>query len=141
MWYLPHVGAKSGLPVYAGQAYAKRDGRQFARPKHLLVDERGQTLLMGAGTEYGVRYPGGASRPVMYRNASTQSDDLIVLCGMTGNKFRYLQRVETGPDGEPIFRDLGEVAIEGLPDEGYDAYNYHAVLAVIGERGPGRTCC
>ncbi|NUQ63863.1 MAG: hypothetical protein HUU20_15405 [Pirellulales bacterium] len=132
LWFLPQVGLDGGLPVFAGQAYAKRDGRQFARPKHLLVDERGQTLLLGTGMEYGIRYPGGAARPVMYRNSSTQSDDLIVLCGMTGNEWCYLQRAGSGPGGEPLFKDLGEIVIEGLPDEGYDAYNYHAVPALVG---------
>ncbi|MEX0724901.1 MAG: hypothetical protein WD065_01445 [Planctomycetaceae bacterium] len=135
LWYLPHVGNESGLPVFAGEPFSKRDGRQFARPKFLLKDEQGETLLMGEGKEGAVRYPGGASRPVMYRNTSTTSDDLIVLCGMTAIELRYLQRVETGPDGEPIFRDLGEMTIEAMPDEGYDAYNYHAVLATVGE-GP-----
>ena len=135
LWYLPHVGAKNGLPVFGGQAYAKRDGKQFARPRNLLADEQGQTLLIGEGTESGIRYPGGASRPVMYRNASTKSDDLIVLCGMDGNEFRYLQRVQSGPDGAPVFKDLGKVSIENRPDDGYDAYNYHAVLAILSD-GP-----
>ena len=132
LWFLTQVGMKDGLPVFAGQNYARRDRSKFARPKHLLTDEQGQTLLMGEAKEYEIRYPGGASRPVMYRNDSTKSDDLIVLCGMTGNEFRYLQRVKSGPDGEPIFRDLGEVSIEELPDDGYDPYNYHAVVTIIG---------
>ena len=135
LWFLPHAGAKDGLPVFAGKTYAKKDGKQFARPQHLLADERGQTLLIGEGTENGIRYPGGASRPVMLRNGNTQTDDLIVLSGMDGNHIRYLQRGKTGSNGEPVFQDLGEVAIENLPEEGYDAYNYHAVLAVHGE-GP-----
>lgn len=135
LWFLPYVEMKHGLPVFAGQDYVKRDGRKFARPKHLLVDERGQTLLMGEAKEYETRYPGGASRPVMYHNESTSSDDLIVLCGMIGNEFRYLQRVKSGPDGEPVFRDLGEVTINDLPDDGYDPFNYHAVLAIVGN-GP-----
>ncbi len=132
LWFLPHVGAKDGLPVFAGSTYVKRDGKQFAKPKYLLADDQGQTLLVGEGTENGIRYPGGASRPVMYRNAETMSDDLIVLSGMDGNHVRYLQRANTGTDGAPVFKDLGEVAVENLPDEGYDAYNYHAVLAVHG---------
>lgn len=133
LWHMPLVAQKDGLPVFDGQLYTKRDGRSFARPKHLLADEKGQTLLMGEAKEFGIRYPGGASRPVMYRNDSANSNDLIVLCGMTANELRYLQRVSTGPDGEPIFRDAGEMTIEELPDEGYDAYNYHAVLALIGK--------
>ena len=131
LWYLPHTGHNHGLPVFGGRNYTKKDGKQYARPRHLLVDEQDQTLLIGEGTENGVRYPGGASRPIMYRNAKTKSDDLIVLSGMDGNHFRYLQRVKSGPDGEPIFKDLGELEIENRPDDGYDAYNYHAVLAVI----------
>ena len=135
LWHLPHAGAKDGRPIFAGTTYAKKDGTRYARPKHLLADDRGQTLLIGEGTENGLRYPGGASRPVMYRNAETNSDDLIVLSGMDGNHIHYLQRVETGADGEPVFRELGEFLIEDLPDDGYDAYNYHAVLAIHGE-GP-----
>ncbi|MDA0835611.1 MAG: hypothetical protein O3A29_20240 [Planctomycetota bacterium] len=133
LWYLPHTGNENGIPVFAGEPYAKRDGRKFARPKFLLKDEQGKTLLMGEGKEGDIRYPGGASRPVMYRNATTNSDDLIVLCGMTAIELRYLQHVENGPGGEPIFRDLGEMTIDDMPDEGYDAYNYHAVLAMVGD--------
>ena len=135
LWYLPHVGAKDGLPIFAGTPFALKDGTRYSRPKHLLKDNRGQTLLIGQGTENGVRYPGGASRPVMYHNAESNSDDLIVLSGMDGNEIRYLQRTGTGAEGGPIFEDLGEITIENLPDDGYDAYNYHAVLAIHGE-GP-----
>lgn len=133
LWYMPQTSVKDDVPIFGGRTYAKRNGKQFARPRNLLTDEQGKTLLMGYGTENGIRYPGGASRPVMYRNENTQSDDLIVLCGMDGNEFRYLQRVKTGPEDEPVFQDLGEMLIEGLPDEGYDAYNYHGVLAVVGD--------
>jgi hypothetical protein len=135
LWYLPQVHLQDGLPVFAGQSYTKRDGRKFARPRHLLVDEQGQSLLMGQAKEYETEYPGGASRPVMYRNETTNSDDLIVLCGMVGNEFRYLHRVGSDPGGEPVFRDLGELSIQDLPDDGYDPYNYHAVMTIIGN-GP-----
>lgn len=134
LWFMPHVGAKAGVPIFGGQPYKKKDGSEFARPQHLLVDERGQTLLMGEGTENGIRYPGGASRPVMYRNRDSQSEDLIVLCGMDGNQFRYLRRMNSGSDSGPVFKDLGELEIAGLPDDGYDPFNYHAVLAVIGDK-------
>ncbi len=133
LWYMPQVGVKEGLPQYAGQRYQKRNGQEFARPKHLLADERGETLLLGQAQEFEHRYPGGASRPVMYRHGQTHSNDLLVLCGMVGNEFRYLQRAKSGLDGGLVFRDLGAVTIEGLPDDGYDAYNYHGVLAVIGD--------
>ena len=33
--------------------------------------------LLGEGKEYEVRYPGGTTRPVMYRNQRTGSDDLL----------------------------------------------------------------
>ena len=131
LWHLPHVGVKDGLPVFAGERYAKRDGKVFAKPKHLLVDEQEQPFLLGEGKECQVRYPGGTTRPVMYRNENTRSDDLLVLCGMVGNQLRYLRRVKSGADG-PIFRDLGEINIEGLPDDGYDAYCYHAVVTLVG---------
>ncbi len=134
LWYLPQAGTKDRLPSYAGTAYSKRDGTQYARPAHLLVDEQGQTLLIGEGTENGIRYPGGASRPVMYHNAATNSADLIVVSGMDGNNIRYLKRVSTGVDGDPIFSDLGELTIEDLPDDGYDAYNYHAVAEIAGNQ-------
>ncbi len=133
LWFLPQTGVKDGVPIYTGKEYAKRSGKVFARPQHLLADEQGRTLLMGQAKEYDHVYPGGASRPVMYRNAATNSDDLIVLCGMIGNELRYLQRVKSGPEGEPIFKDLGEFQIDDLPDAGYDPYNYHAVLATFGD--------
>lgn len=133
LWFLPHLGIKGGLPSFAGQEYAKRSGKVVARPRDLLVDGQGATLLMGTAKEYDHIYPGGASRPVMYRNTTTSSDDLLVLCGMTGNEFRYLHLDTTGPDGTPVFKDLGEFQIDGLPDAGYDAYNYHAVLATFGD--------
>ncbi|MBL8852170.1 MAG: hypothetical protein JNG89_21030 [Planctomycetaceae bacterium] len=133
LWFLPQTRVCDGLPVFAGREYAKRSGKVFARPRHLLVDDQGATLLMGVAKEYEHVYPGGASRPVLYRNATTKSDDLIVLCGMTGNELRYLHRDSSGPEGEPVFRDLGEFEIDDLPDAGYDAYNYHAVLATFGD--------
>lgn len=133
LWFLPLVGVKEGKPVYSGTNYSRRSGQVFARPRNLLADEQGQTLLLGKAKEYATVYPGGASRPVMYRNAATRSDDLIVLCGMIGNELRYLQRNGSGPDGEPVFKDLGEMQIDDLPDAGYDPYNYHAVLATFGD--------
>jgi hypothetical protein len=133
LWLLPQTGVKDGAPIFEGTEYAKRNGKIFAKPRHLLNDEQGRTLLMGTAKEYANVYPGGASRPVMYRNAATNSDDLIVLCGMIGNELRYLQCVKSGPDGEPIFKDLGEVQIDDLPDAPYDPYNYHAVLATFGD--------
>lgn len=133
LWWLPRTGDRDGLPVYGGTPYAKRDGRRFARPQNLLADEKGQTILLGQAREFDDSYPGGATRPVAYRNESTKSDDLIVLCGMLGNEFRYLRQVKSGADGEPIFRDIGSVVIDKLPDEGYDPYNYHAVLATTGD--------
>ncbi len=36
-------------------------------------------------------------------------------------------------DGGPIFKDLGEVRLEGFPYEEFDAYSYHAVVAVTRE--------
>ena len=131
LWYLPQSGKQKHQPLFAGSGYTKRDGQKFSRPKHLLKDEQGQTLLVGMGAENGIRYPGGASRPVMYRNSATTSDGLIVLGGMDGNTIHYLQQVKTGAENEPIYQDLGEITIEGLPDDGYDPYNYHAVLALV----------
>lgn len=133
LWFLPQTGIKDGKPIYAGKQYAKRNGKVFARPQHLLADEQGRTLLMGTAKEYANVYPGGASRPVMYRNSTTNSDDLIVLCGMIGNELRYLQHVKSDADDAPVFKDLGEFQIDNLPDDGYDPYNYHAVLATFGD--------
>jgi hypothetical protein len=45
---------------------------------------------------------------------------------------RYLRRVLTGPAGEPVFRDLGLVSLEGSPDAVFDPYSYHAVVTVAG---------
>ncbi|MSR60813.1 MAG: hypothetical protein EXS05_24760 [Planctomycetaceae bacterium] len=135
LWYLPHGGVKAGLPQYEGVKYSKRDGKIFAKPKHHVTDENGEPLLLGEAVDAGVRYPGGAARPVMYRNESRKSDDLLVLCGMAGNTLKYLQRVKTGPAGEPFFKDLGEVVVDGFPDEGFDPFCYHAVVTTFGE-GP-----
>lgn len=132
LWYMPFGGTKEGLPLYQGVRYAKRDGKEFARPKFRLADERGQPFLLGPATEAGVRYRGGASRPAAYHNARTGSDDLLVLCGNAGNELRYLQRIRTGSAGEPIFRDLGLVSLRGGPDDVFDPFSYHAVATIVG---------
>jgi hypothetical protein len=133
LWFLPQTDVTDGLPRFSGREYSKRNGEVFAKPQNLLKDGQGAPLLMGEAKEYQHVYPGGASRPVMYRNSTTNSDDLIVLCGMTGNELRYLHLDRLGPEGEPVFNDLGEFQVDDLPDAGYDAYNYHAVLATCGD--------
>ncbi|HEY0983818.1 hypothetical protein [Schlesneria sp.] len=135
LWFMPHTGNEGHEPAFAGRLYNKRDGRPFARPRHLLKDEQGETLLMGTAAENGIRYPGGAARPVMYRNEVTGSHGLLVVGGMERNQIHFLQQVKTGAENEPIFQDHGEVTIEGLPDEGYDPYNYHAVLTLVETAG------
>lgn len=133
LWLLPRIGSRDGRSNFGGTRYLNKDGREFARPEYLLTDEHGQTLLLGHGSENGIRYPGGASRPLGYPNAVTGGEDLIVLAGMNGFEFRFLKRAGDGAAGQPLFRDLGEMVVEDLPDEGYDAYNYHAVLALVGD--------
>ena len=140
LWYMPQSGVKDGLPLYEGVRYTKRDGKEFTRPRFRLADARGRPFLLGQAAQGGVRYRGGASRPAAYRNESTGSDDLLVLCGNQGNELRYLQRVGTGAEGEPVFKDLGRVSLEGSPDgtfgdpyRYFDPYSYHAVVTVVGE--------
>ncbi|MEW6755896.1 MAG: hypothetical protein AB1505_33700 [Candidatus Latescibacterota bacterium] len=146
LWWLPDLSRGRGPAAYRGVPYEKRDedlptpvgqelvrqhGRAFAKPEHKLCDEGGQPLLLGTGTDTGgLRYPGGAARPTLYRNEHTGAADLLVLAGMAGSTLLYMQRAGDGPGGAPAFRDLGPVTLEGVERLGRTINDFHAAAAV-----------
>jgi hypothetical protein len=113
LWWLPQRGMVDGLPAYPGQPYQLPKGEAFARPALQPLDEDGHPFLLGQGVEDGQHYRGCQTRPLAYRNPQTGSDDLLVRAGMLRQELHYLRRLSAGPAGAPVFRNLGEVDLEG----------------------------
>jgi hypothetical protein len=87
----------------------------YAKPEERIGDEEGRAFLLGIGSDTGgVRFEGGNTRPVIYRNEQTGSFDLLVLAGTLGDRLYYLQRANPVSERKPVFRNLGEVTINGL---------------------------
>ena len=129
LWWLPDVGAGDAPPEYRGVPYEippakiqsrfgkqliEKHGCRYVRPAERLCDETGQPFSLGDSIDSGTYYQGAYTRPVLYRNRVTGSNDLMVLAGGAGSgisqHLHYLQRVgDSG--GAPVFRDLGEIGL------------------------------
>jgi hypothetical protein len=81
-----------------------------------------------------VEYKGGITRPVLYKNEITGSNDLMVLAGMRNPKIYYLQRVNNGDSGKPIFKNIGEIDTCGVFDP-YKLVYCHTKLIVVNNDG------
>jgi hypothetical protein len=144
LWWLPDVSGGIGAAEYRGIPYRKREedtptkrgkefvgryGQSYAKPQARICDEAGEPFLLGTGSDTGgLRYPGGNTRPVVYRNRQTGTHDLLVLAGTVGNTIFYLQRVDTGSSGEPVFRNMGSVPLLGLDSESGEILGFHSKL-------------
>ena len=129
LWWLSDLSNGSGKPVYSGERYykdskeivtdfgrkvVKEYGMEYVKPHEKLCDENGIPFLLGDGYDSGVEYCGGNTRPVLYKNHVTGSNDLLVLAGMNDPKLIYLQRVNDTAERKPVFKNLGEVKISGF---------------------------
>lgn len=129
LWWLPDSSGGGEKPAYAGipytkplaqskapygKAYLEKHGVEFVRPPAKICDETGAPFLLGQGFEDGHYYQGAHTRPVLIRNPATGSDDLLVLAGFVAPTIYYLQRVDDSERDRPVFRNLGEVGIDGL---------------------------
>ncbi|WP_135557024.1 FG-GAP repeat domain-containing protein [Paenibacillus cymbidii] len=146
LWWMPDVSTAGERPAYVGVEYEKpaqaaseygrrlreQYGTRYVRPAGKIADESGVPFLLGVGFENGKRFAGGNVRPVVYRNKRTGSDDLLVLTGYMELKAYYLQRVNDGEDGQPAFRNLGEVALHGVRH--LHPFSFHDKLIVDPER-------
>jgi hypothetical protein len=145
LWWLPDGSGGAGKPQYTGIKYTKplekakaaygkalleSLGTEYVRPAEKIGDENGVPFLFGNGIEDGKRFRGFFSRPVLYRNPRTDSDDLLVLAGYGLPKLYYLQRVNTADDGKPVFKNLGEVNIDGLTKTMFGLFSAHAKVIV-----------
>lgn len=129
LWWLPDLSDGGEKPAYTGvtytkpleqskadygKAYLKKHGTEFVRPAAKIGDETGAPFLLGEGFEDGHYYHGAHTRPVRIQNPFTGSDDLLVLAGFVSPTIYYLQRINDSGGDRPVFRNLGEVGIEGL---------------------------
>ncbi|TMV48670.1 VCBS repeat-containing protein [Paenibacillus mesophilus] len=145
LWWLPDGSGGEGIPQYTGTEYTKplenskaaygkslleTLGTQYIRPAEKISDENGVPFLLGDGIEDGKRFRGFFARPVLYHNPRTGSDDLLVLAGYGLPKLYYLQRVNTADYGKPVFKNLGEVKIDGLDKSMFGLFSLHAKLIV-----------
>ncbi|MDF2714296.1 MAG: hypothetical protein K0R28_1221, partial [Paenibacillus sp.] len=91
LWWLPDGSGGEGEPQYTGTVYTKplakskapygkiyleTFGTEYVRPAEKIGDENGDPFLLGDGIEDGKRFRGFFTRPVLYRNLRTDSDDL-----------------------------------------------------------------
>lgn len=111
-----HDGLDEHARSKVGKAYLEKYGNRYIRPPSKICDENGEPFLLGEGLEAGFRYPGSHTRPVLFRNPATGTDDLLVLAGFVSPKIYYLQRSGGEAGEKPVFRNLGEVAVEGLDE-------------------------
>lgn len=145
LWWLPDGSGGAGKPQYTGIEYTKllahskaaygkalleSLGTEYVRPAEKINDENGSPFLLGDGLEDGKGFRGFFTRPALFRNPRTGSDDLLVLAGYGLPKLYYLQRVHTAGNGKPVFRNLGEVKIDGLEKPMFGLFSLHAKLIV-----------
>jgi len=145
LWWLPDGSGGAGKPQYTGVEYTKllahskaaygkalleSLGTEYVRPAEKINDENGSPFLLGDGLEDGKGFRGFFTRPALFRNPRTGSDDLLVLAGYGLPKLYYLHRVHTAGNGKPVFRNLGEVKIDGLEKPMFGLFSLHAKLIV-----------
>jgi len=124
LWWLPDESEGTDTPKYSGKTYKKpKGGKDFAEPHEQLLNEKGEPFVIGDYFEYGTRYNGGVTRPIVFYNEHTGMYDLLVTAGCMGYAIHYLKCVKV-ENGKPVFTDMGEVVPEFVPK--VSAY-YHTV--------------
>lgn len=150
LWWLPDIGAGQGAPQYTGEVYAKspelsraeygkailrQHGHQYVRPAEKIGDEHGVSFLFGSGIEDGKRFRGFFSRPALFRNRRTGSNDLLVIAGYGLPDIYYLENVGFDHNHKPVFHNWGTVEVEGLDQSIFGLFSAHAKLIVDNSRG------
>mgnify|MGYP000877081617 CR=1 FL=1 len=125
---------KENLVSPRGTDFAEKMGYEYVIPGEKICDEFGNPFLLGDGYDSGVEYNGGLSRPVLYENEVTGSYDLLVLAGMREPKVYYLQRVNNGQPGKPIFKNAMEIDTCGI-FEPFKLVYAHSKIIVINNDG------
>lgn len=145
LWWLRDLSDGKGKPEYTGVRYKKPEadirteygkrclqkyGNEYVRPER-ICDENGKSFLLGEGIECGTTYEGGNTKPVLCRNNVTGSNDLLVLAGVglggSTSRLHYLRRVNSPADRKPVFKNLGDVHVEGINTS---AFGCHSKLIV-----------
>ena len=121
---------KENLVSARGRDFVEKMGYEYVIPKDRICDENGKPFLLGDGYDSGVEYKGGLTRPVVYKNEITGSYDLLVLAGMRKPKIYYLQRVNDGKPGKPIFKNIMEIDTCGIFEPFKLAYNHSKIIVV-----------
>lgn len=125
---------KEKLVSQMGRDFVERMGYEYVIPEEKICDASGIPFSLGDGYDSGVEYNGGITRPVLYKNEITGSYDLIVLAGMRKPKLYYLQRVNNGEHGKPVFNNVTEIDTCGV-FQPYKLAYCHSKLIVVNNDG------
>ena len=156
LWWLPDLGDGSTPPLYEGEKYIKdkadivsrkgkilieRFGCEYVKPKDKICDENNRPFLLGEGYDTGAIFEGAVTRPVLYYNKKTGSNDLIVLAGTRNQIAYYLEYTGTDRTNKPVFRNLGSITFTGSTkfDNTFNmTMNMHTKIALYDYEGENK---
>ncbi len=125
---------KEKLVSQMGRDFVERMEYEYVIPEEKICDASGIPFSLGDGYDSGVEYNGGITRPVLYKNEITGSYNLIVLAGMRKPKLYYLQRINNGEHGKPVFNNVTEIDTCGV-FQPYKLAYCHSKLIVVNNDG------
>ncbi len=144
LWWLPDQSDGSGQPSYSGVKYTKeithqkigvkyqKDlGLDYVKPLEKILDENGHPFLLGTAKEDKAFFKGSNTRPILYPDESGVSG-LLVIAGSNLQQIFYLKRVNPLCERKPVFRNMGEVVIEGLDKINL---NFHSKICLYENNG------
>jgi len=144
LWWLQDQSDGNGQPSYEGVEYTKekssqKTGMQFqkdlglnyVKPADKINDESGQPFLLGIGKAEALIYQGANTRPIMYLDESGVPG-LLVMAGAIKQQLFFLKRVNPLNERKPVFKNMGEVHINGLDST---TMNFHSMITLFEKEG------
>lgn len=126
LWWIPDQSNGNGKPAYKGIKYTKKItfqrigatyqkelGLSYVKPAERILDEKGHPFLLGKARDGETFYDGSNTRPISYPDRSG-ANGLLVIAGSNLQQIYYLKRVNALHERKPVFKNMGEVFIEGL---------------------------
>jgi hypothetical protein len=152
LWWLEDGSAGAEVAKYAGESYSvpptgvawgtryrEERGIEYSRPKHKVLDEAGEPLLLGQGADWATLFRGGWVKPLKVRNPQSGRYDLVVLTGGGPAQLLYLRCTGYSDDGVPMFAPATSLGMSGasLPQSGgHGAVRGHGTAAVDDAEDP-----
>ena len=144
LWWLPDQSDGTGQPSYSGVKYTKKVSHQmfgiqyqkdlgfdYVKPAEKINNERGHPFLLGTAKDGKVSYKGSNTRPILYPD-QRGVPGLMVVAGSNLQQIFYLKRINALRERKPVFRNMGEVVIEGLDKINL---NFHSKLCLYENNG------